>query len=190
MDNAFSDLSDLNCGFCVGHSFNVRRLLDHEKTRKNYEGKKKATTARFIAYCSCKNDNKNLGWKTDSGIKPGCVYAVCKVIGFTKPGREGYTVDWDFGHIIEVKPPIPLPKGVGRGTVFFPRNNPHLQQPFAKLTEFLRLHSGSARTHGFCTYACVLFHACTHIHAHTHTHTHTHTPATSESDCGPVVTQA
>ena len=142
----FPDVSESNCAFCAGHSFNVRRLIDHQSTGKKFEGKGTATSAQYVAYCSCKKDNENLGWHTDPTIEPGCVHAVCKVIGFTRPGREGYAVDWDFGEIVQVKPPIPLPEGVGRGAAFFPLRNPHLQEPFASLVQFLQSGSARART--------------------------------------------
>ena len=125
-------LTDDNCVFVSGHSYNVGLMKYADKVR---EGKSTRTRAKYLAYCSCKKDNSTLGWVTDPRISPSCIHVLAHITGFRSPGREGYKYDWLLGERYVVDPPIPLPKGVGRGIFFPTKNNNHLHTPFLALRE-------------------------------------------------------
>ena len=64
------NLTEDNTVFVAGHSYNVG-LMKYED--KDWEGKSSRTTAKYLAYCSCKKDNSKLGWVTDPRISPSCL---------------------------------------------------------------------------------------------------------------------
>ena len=125
-----AELTSENCVFVSGHSYNVYRKMYSAKT---WEGKGARTTASYMAYASVKKDPSVKEWPSRPQIKAGCVHILVRINSQTAPGREGYKVDWNFGEMFVISPPIYLPHGVGQGPRFANDNNPHLMQALMHL---------------------------------------------------------
>ena len=103
---------------------------------KNWEGKSAKCKAKYMAYACVKKDSKVEGWYSKPQIKPGHVHVIARITSITSPGCEGYRYDWNIDTITKLEPVI-LPKGVGRGTGFYPCNNKHLEKPFQDIMKQL-----------------------------------------------------
>ena len=136
--DAFDELTNANCLFVCGHTYNVGRMKRFEKT---WEGKMTgAGKMRFMAYCSSKKDSTKLEWKTDPTIVFQHVHTISRLTTVTQPGRElPFTHDWNMSNIMIVDPPIFLPGGVGQGGRYASaKKGQHLLGPFHELCRFLQ----------------------------------------------------
>ena len=139
----FHGISEDNCLFVCGHSYNVGR---HVRMTKNWEGKSYRTRASFMVYCSVQKDDKKLGdsrgWTSDTSIQPSHAYTLSRIGQMRAPGVEGYDCDWVLEDITILTTPIFLPKGVGMSqTGRYPNvNNTHLHGPWLELQRQILLY--------------------------------------------------
>ena len=135
--------------FVAGHAHNVERMLQG----KNWEGRSKtAGSAKYMVYCSTKVDKAATSWPKGRGVAGGAAHVICRIIGYTRPGREArpaeigggqWPLDWELDNLTRLSPPngIKLPNGVGQGALHPNNANKHLIAPFAAIKRWLKSHA-------------------------------------------------
>ena len=90
-----------------------------------------------MVYCACKverdgEQKSGVVWPSDRSILRGHAHSVSRIVGMSRPGCEGYEVDWLLVETVRLRP-IFLPHGIGRNGRFPNSKNPHLHAAFAEV---------------------------------------------------------
>ena len=123
-------LTEGNCVFLCGHSFNVYRKLH---TGKTWEGQGRHTRAKYLAYTSVVADTTTPKWRSMPEITPSSTHILARILSQTSPGREKFAVDWNLDMVFQIEPPIYVPGGIGQGPRFPNLKNKHLHEAFRVL---------------------------------------------------------